>query len=150
MATQEQQLITVIRRATDADLHNISLLIQSFVKNGEVLPRTLQELSTLIETFFVAEQSGEIVGCVSLEIFNWKLAEVRSLCVAESARNQGIGKKLVEACIQYAESQNVLEVMAITHSENFFVSCGFDYTLPNLKKALFIQTGVLNMQDNDQ
>ena len=89
MATQEQQIITVIRRATDADLQSISTLIHSFVKNGEVLPRTLQELTTLIETFFVAEQNGEIVGCVSLEIFNWKLAEVRSLCVAEAARNQG-------------------------------------------------------------
>jgi len=31
-------------------------------------------------------------------------------------------------------------VMAITSSDSFFQSCGFDYTLPGEKRALFIQT----------
>jgi hypothetical protein len=39
-----------------------------------------------------------------------------------------------------AEDLNVLEVMAITANEEFFRSCGFDFTLPGQKKALFIQT----------
>jgi hypothetical protein len=34
----------------------------------------------------------------------------------------------------------VLEVMAITSSDGFFISCGFDFTLPGEKKALFYQT----------
>jgi amino-acid N-acetyltransferase len=30
--------------------------------------------------------------------------------------------------------------MVVTSSDDFFVSCGFDFTLPGEKKALFIQT----------
>jgi hypothetical protein len=30
--------------------------------------------------------------------------------------------------------------MAITASDAFFQSCGFDYTLPSLKRAVFLQT----------
>ena len=52
----------------------------------------------------------------------------------------GIGRMLVAECVQLAKSKNVLEVMAVTSSEEFFVSCGFDFTLPGEKKALFIQT----------
>jgi len=43
----------------------------------------------------------------------------------------------VEACIEQAKKQEILEVMAITSQEEFFQSCGFDFTLPGEKKALF-------------
>jgi len=48
-----------------------------------------------------------------------------------------LGKRLVEACIEQAKKQEILEVMAITSQEEFFQSCGFDFTLPGEKKALF-------------
>ena len=53
---------------------------------------------------------------------------------------RGIGRGLVSRCVQLAVSRNVLEVMAITSSDGFFKACGFDFTLPGEKKALFIQT----------
>lgn len=141
MAAQTLEKI-VIRKATPADVPQIETLISQFVDSGEVLPRTLQELETLLPTFFVAEADDTlIVGCVTLEIYSWKLAEIRSLCVSSLVQGRGIGKKLVMACLDLARERNILEVMAITRSEDFFVSCGFDYTLPSLKKALFFQTG---------
>ena len=42
--------------------------------------------------------------------------------------------------VQFAREQNILEVMAITSTEEFFQRCGFDFSLPDEKKALFIQT----------
>jgi len=51
-----------------------------------------------------------------------------------------VGKRLVEACVNRAREEQILEVMAITSSEEFFRSCGFDFTLPGEKKALFLQT----------
>jgi len=56
------------------------------------------------------------------------------------AQRQGIGKLLVQACIDCAREHQVLEVMAITAAEQFFRDCGFDYALPDQKKALFINT----------
>jgi amino-acid N-acetyltransferase len=52
----------------------------------------------------------------------------------------GVGKMLVNACVELARERNVLEVMAITSNEEFFKAVGFDFTMTGQKKALFIQT----------
>ena len=125
-----------------ADLHAIIACIEPFVKEGKVLPRTLDELEGLIPNYVVAEIVGadgktRIVGCVVLEVYSKKLAEVRSLVVMPGYQGAGLGKRLVEACLEQARKQEILEVMAITSRDSFFQSCGFDFTLPGEKKALF-------------
>lgn len=132
--------VTTIRKAKAEDLHAIESLIRRFVHGGKLLPRTFAELESLLDTFFVAEMDGEIVGCAALDIYNRKLAEIRSLAVAPETQGTGIGKKLVLACVELAESHGIFEVMAISSSEDFFKACGFDFTLPNERKAFFLQT----------
>lgn len=114
--------------------------IRPFVAAGRLLERTIEELDLLVGDGFVAEDDGRIVGFAALEIYSKKLAELRSLAVSDNYRGRGLGKKLVTACVDRAREKNVLEVMAITSSEEFFRSCGFDFTLPGEKKALFLQT----------
>jgi amino-acid N-acetyltransferase len=133
-----------IRKATPADIPKIKAFIESFIQDGEVLPRTLKEIEDLLPTFFVATLDDEVVGCATLEIYSRKLAEIRSLAVSPTVQGKGIGKRLVQACTRLARQRDILEVMVITHSEDFFKNLGFDYTLPNLKKALFLHT-----QDDD-
>jgi N-acetylglutamate synthase-like GNAT family acetyltransferase len=115
-------------------------LIEPYVAQRKVLARTIDELALLIPDYFVAETGGLIVGCVALEIYSSKLAEIRSLVVHPDFQHQGLGRRLVEACIERARSERILEVMAITSTEEFFQACGFDFTLPGEKKALFMQT----------
>lgn len=129
-----------IRPAGPQDGPRVLELIEPYVAQQKLLPRTLDEIEDLLANGFVAEVDGRIVGFVALEIYSKKLAEIRSLCVAESHRMRGIGQQLVAACIERAQEKNVLEVMAITSAENFFRSCGFDFTLPGEKKAFFLQT----------
>lgn len=140
MMATEQPLEVVIRRANPDDLEGITTCIEPFVEQGKLLARTSDELETFLPNCFVAEVGGEIVGCAALEIYSPKLAEVRSLVVVPKMQGRGIGRSLVEACIERARSKHVLEVMAITSSEHFFKACGFDFTLPGEKKALFLQT----------
>ncbi len=130
----------LVRPAESRDLFALDQFIQPFVEAGQLLPRTFDELELLLPRGFIAERNGEIVGFAALEVYSKKLAELRSLAVAEELRGKGVGKKLVECCVKMAEDLNVLEVMAITANEEFFRSCGFDFTLPGQKKALFIQT----------
>lgn len=130
----------VVRMATENDLQELEAFIKPFVDDGKLLPRTFDELHELLANLFVAERDGKIVGCAALEIYSWKLAEVRSLAVAPETQGLGIGRRLVQACVERAQERNILEVMAITSADGFFMSCGFDYTLPGEKKALFIQT----------
>lgn len=129
-----------IRAAANADIPALEAFIEPFVEDGKLLPRTFDELEELLPSFFIAVLDGEIVGCAALEIYSKKLAEVRSLAVSPRAQGLGIGRALVDACVERARERNILEVMAITSSDGFFKSCGFDYTLPGEKKALFIQT----------
>lgn len=118
----------------------VHAFIRPFVAAGRLLERTIEELDQLIDDGFVADDAGRIVGFAALEIYSKKLAELRSLAVAEGYRGHGLGRRLVAACVERAREKNVLEVMAITSSEDFFQACGFDFTLPGEKKALFLQT----------
>lgn len=129
-----------VRHATREDLPALAELITVFVHEGTLLPRTLDELEELLPFFFVAEVDGKLMGCAALEIYNRKLAEIRSLCVSPQAQGMGIGKKLVQACVELAKERNIFEVMAISASDDFFKACGFDFTLPRLRKAFFMQT----------
>ena len=134
--------MVTIRLATQNDLPSMRDLILQSVERGEVLPRTLQELTDLLPTFFVAESTeSRIVGTAALEVYSQKLAEIRSLCILPDAQGEGIGKALVRACLDLAREKGIFEVMAITDKESFFRSCGFDYVLPNQRRALFILPG---------
>lgn len=129
-----------LRPAVAADVPALRDFIEPFVSDNRLLPRTADELEDLFRNGFVVERNGQIVGCAVLEIYSSKLAEIRSLAVAADLQGQGIGRSLVEACVEEARKRNVLEVMAITSAEGFFRDCGFDFTLPGEKKALFLKT----------
>jgi amino-acid N-acetyltransferase len=131
--------VPVVRSARAGDAEAIAALIAPFVEAGKLLPRTATEIRDLIPTGFVAEHEGKIVGFTALEIYSPKLAEIRSLAVTPDQQGAGLGKQLVAACVELARRRNILEVMVVTSSEEFFRSCGFDFTLPGEKKALFIE-----------
>lgn len=129
-----------IRPVQTSDLSAIATFIEPFVASGKLLPRTTQELQDLVEHGFIAESSGKIVGFAALEIYSPKMSEIRSLAVAAEFRGTGVGRRLVQQCVERALEKQVLEVMAITSNDEFFKRCGFDFTLPGEKKALFLQT----------
>lgn len=133
-----------VRAAERDDIRAIAELINPFVETGSLLARTFEEFDDLLPNFFVAEESvsdeSRIVGCAALEIYSPKLAEIRSLAVSQEVQGRGVGRLLVDACVERAKQHNILEVMAVTSSDGFFQACGFDYTLPGAKRALFYQT----------
>ncbi len=130
----------IIRRATPGEAERVAEFIRPFVEQGKLLHRTYEELDHWLDNLFIAELNGAIVGCAALEIYSRKLAEIRSLAVVPEMQGTGVGKQLVAACVELAQQHDILEVMAVTSSEAFFIACGFDFTLPGEKKALFLQT----------
>jgi len=133
-----------IRPCCGSDRQAIMDLIEPYVQRRKILRRTFEELEELLSNAFVAETCNRVVGFVALEIYSSKLAEIRSLVVSIDCQGRGVGKRLVAACVDRAAERGVFEVMAITSSEEFFRSCGFDYTLPGEKKAFFRQTRELH------
>ena len=124
--------------ARSEDLAAIAALIVPYVERKQLLPRTNEELAALIPNAFVAVSDREVVGCAAVEIYSPKLAEIISLAVREDFQGQGIGVRLVAECIELARRKGAMELMAVTLSESLFRRCGFDYTLPDQKRALFI------------
>lgn len=130
----------ILRTATRDDIEAIIEFIEPFVESGALLRRTYDEVEEWLPNFYLAELDGEIVGCAALEVYSRKLAEIRSLAVSPKVQGMGIGKMLVNACVELARQKYILEVMVITSNEQFFKAVGFDFTMTGEKKALFIQT----------
>ena len=127
------------RGATAADAPELHALLRPYVMQRKLLARTEAELVELTRHGFVAELDGKLIGFSAVEIYSPKLAELQSLAVHHDYRGVGIGHRLVELCVRRAKELGVMEILAISASEDFLRSCGFDYSLPDQKKALFCQ-----------
>ena len=130
-----------IQSSQPSDLDSILRLIEPYVEQQLLIPRTAREVSDLMEHGFIAVAGSEIIGFAAIEIYSRKLAEIQCLAVSSQAHGEGIGKQLISACLDKAKEHQVLEVMAISSSGNFLEKCGFDYSLPGQKRALFYNTG---------
>ena len=127
-----------IRSAQADDVDVVSAFLQPFVDDKRVLARSRSELMKLIENGFIAEAGGPIVGFAAVEAYSRKLAELQCLAVAEPHRRRGIGLLLIRCCIRRARELGIYELMTITSAEEPFRQCGFDYALPEQKRALFV------------
>jgi len=137
----------VIRSAHYDDLDGIQALLEPFIQARKLLKRLESELILLMANGFVAEQPGtatqngkpKIVGFAAVEIYSRKLGEIQCLAVDDGYQGRGIGSDLVRACVERAGKKGILEVMAISASDDFLRKLGFDYSLPEQKRALFFQ-----------
>ncbi len=115
----------MVRKAKLKDISVIYSLIEKYATAGLLLPRSLSSLYEHVRDFWVYEEAGEILGCVALQIV-WKdLAEIRSLAVREDKTGEGIGGKLVEACLKEAVELGVKKVFSLTYAKDFFEKMGF-------------------------
>ena len=115
----------MIRKAKLKDVEEIQRLIKLYADQGDVLPRSLNELYDHLRDFFVSIRNRKVVGICALHICWDDLAEVRSLAVQEEDRNKGMGAKLVKACLEESKELGVKKVFALTYRSKFFEKQGF-------------------------
>ncbi|MDD5166247.1 MAG: N-acetyltransferase [Candidatus Omnitrophica bacterium] len=115
----------MIRKAFIKDINKIQKLINFFAKKDVMLPRSLNEIYENLRDFWVIEEGNKVIGCVALHVSWEDLAEIRSLAVAENRQGQGIGKKLILACLAEAKELGAKRVFALTYKPNFFKKLGF-------------------------
>ena len=115
----------MIRKAVVTDIQQIQDLINYFAKKDLMLPRSLNELYENIRDFWIYEEKGKVIGCAALHL-SWKdLAEIKSLAVAKNRQYRGIGRLLVEACIEEAQTLLAKKIFVLTYKKEFFKKFAF-------------------------
>jgi amino-acid N-acetyltransferase len=109
------------------DIPAMQKLVEDDVKNGIILERSEDEVSTNIRSYVLAKNGDEVVGYAALHIHSLRLAEIRSLIVSAEYRGQNIGKQIVLFALDEAEDIGVEEdVLVLTYLPDFFIKLGFD------------------------
>ncbi len=115
-----------VRKARLADMEQVFELVNQYANEGLMLPRTKESLILNLQSIFVADEKGEILGIASLAILGHDLAEIRSLGVKEKAKGRGIGKMLVERVVEETKQIGIPKLISLTYQVAFFKKCGFD------------------------
>lgn len=110
-----------------SDVTSMKALIDRYAAEDRMLERTATFLEANLADFVVADDDG-FQGCGALATLTSDLAELRSLAVEPEAAGRGLGKAIVEACIQRARERGLRRVFALTLVPEFFAKCGFTLT----------------------
>jgi amino-acid N-acetyltransferase len=114
-----------VRPATVDDVPVIYALLRDYAAQGNLLPRSEDEIYHQLRDFFVIGQPGQPLACGALETFTAELGEVRSLMVAPAHLRQGHGQRIVGHIIGQARDQGLSRLMALTYVPGFFHNLGF-------------------------
>lgn len=117
----------MIRKARIPDVKVVHKLLLSYAQQGLMLSRSLADIYECLRDFYVLERDGEVVGTVALHICWEDLAEIRSLAVSQAYERRGVGRQLVQACLDEASRLGLKQVFALTYQPGFFEKMGFDY-----------------------
>ena len=125
-----------IRNAKIQDVKQIHDLVSTYAEMDRMLFRSYADIYENLQTFLVAENDKNILGCCALQIIWQDLAEIKSLAVAQNQKGKAIGKKLVNQAAQKARLLGIKKVFALTLEPGFFEKVGFqkiDRTLLPMK-----------------
>lgn len=116
-----------IRKARMSDVKGMHRLLMSCAQRSQLLPRSLNSLYGHVRDFYVVEEkaTGKTVGCCALTICWEDLAEIRSLALDDAHKGRGLGKAMVDTCLDEARELGLTRVFALTYVVDFFKRCGF-------------------------
>ena len=109
-----------VTKATHGDLAQVQALIRrcALLETG---------VAEAIDDFRIARSEGRLVGCAGLETYG-ELGLLRSVAVESTARNAGVGTRLVDASRVAARASQLRELFLLTTTAtaaHFFERRGF-------------------------
>lgn len=130
------------RPMEQTDIPSVLSIMQPFIEEGKLLPRTEQQLSDNLQDYIVYEIDGGVHACSSLHIYNDNQAEIAAVAVETNYAHMGIGPKLIETLISQAQNANVSSIFIMTtQTADWFEQLGFVEdeinSLPKERKAIW-------------
>ncbi|MBN1189225.1 MAG: N-acetyltransferase [Dehalococcoidales bacterium] len=117
--------MSAVVKAKIGDVPQIQRLVNGFAQRGDMLARPLSEIYENVRDYFVIRKGKKVIACVSLHVTWSDLAEIKALAVAESTQKQGLGARLVAACLKEATELDIPVVFCLTYRPDFFGKQGF-------------------------
>jgi DNA-binding MarR family transcriptional regulator/GNAT superfamily N-acetyltransferase len=98
---------------------------------AEILAKFIQSHDLKRERIWIAEQDGENVGSVMIVDAGDQVAQLRLLLVEPKARGKGIGRKLIEECIDFSRRNGYKKIKLWTQSNllaarHLYIDYGFE------------------------
>lgn len=116
-----------VRSAEIEDIYKIYEIIAYYTKQGEILERTIDDITDSLDKFFVALSEKKIIGVVSYYDYGINLKEIRSLAVEKNYRLKGVGEVLLNNIVQkLLELFPDAKIFALSYHPDFFNKYGFN------------------------
>ena len=119
------ELSAVVRPASRGDVEQIFELVNGYVAEGLMLPRTIEQIALNVESYVVAVKGSRVVACASIEEYSPSLAEVASVAVSRDEHGNGLGTQVVLGVERLARARDIEEIFALSLTDKFFL--GLDY-----------------------
>ncbi len=116
----------LVRRARTTDVLAIRDLVDLHTADRRLLGKATVTLYEDVQEFWVACRGDVLVGCGALHVLWADLAEVRTLAVHPSCREQGIGSLVLAQLMKQAGELGVGRVFCLTFETTFFTRHGFE------------------------
>lgn len=113
------------RKAIISDVPVIQKIINDLAANDEMLPRSLNQLYDHLRDFWVCEADGAVRGCSAFHVLWSDLGEIRSVAIDPAYQKKGIGRELVNRCLDEARQLGLPRVFLLTYKPGFFQKFGF-------------------------
>jgi amino-acid N-acetyltransferase len=126
--------MSTIRRAEARDVPQLAQIVNDCAEYGLMLHRSHSFLYERLRDFCVAvepspsaanEGGDRVIGVCGLRVIWSNLAEIYALAVDPPQRGQGLGRMLVEACVEEARRLGIRRLMSLTYEQPFFEKLGF-------------------------
>ena len=118
-------------------------LIEPFVQEGKILPRTYAQISDNIDNFVFLKNFDKLVACAGLkDCKEGSMGEIYALAVSKEIQNQGFSAKLLDEIMRKARNAKFSKIFALSkHNTQWFLKQGFVQMkiseLPKKRQALF-------------
>ncbi|WLG26109.1 bifunctional helix-turn-helix transcriptional regulator/GNAT family N-acetyltransferase [Pseudomonas lurida] len=98
---------------------------------AEIVAKYLREFEPASERCWIAEKDGEVVGSVFVIRHDDTTAKLRMLYVDASARGMGIGQRLVDECVRFAQQVGYARMLLwtvdiLTEARKLYQKAGFE------------------------
>ena len=79
------------------------------------------------DLFFVLQEGKDIIGTISLMVYEGNVAELRDFVIKEAYRGKGYGEPLLEHALQWCKKHKIRKVIALTfpNTKAFYVRYKF-------------------------